>query len=113
MPTYNKLVRDKIPQIIEESGKKYTSEILNDHDYIKYLKLKSYEELDEYCASQSNEEAVEELADLLEVIHALATHHGFSMEEVEEVRKEKANKRGGFQEKIFLVEVEDGKQDES
>jgi predicted house-cleaning noncanonical NTP pyrophosphatase (MazG superfamily) len=113
MPTYNKLVRDKIPQIIEATGKKYTSEILNDTDYINYLKQKSYEELDEYCATQSNEEAVEELADLLEVIHALANYHGFSMEEVEKVRKEKEEKRGGFQEKIFLIEVEDGNPDES
>lgn len=87
--------------------------MLNDHDYIKYLKLKSYEELDEYCATQSNEEAVEELADLLEVIHALANYHGFSREEVEKVRKEKEEKRGGFQEKIFLIEVEDGNPDES
>jgi len=107
MPTYNKLVRDKIPQIIEKTGKKYTTEILNDQDYIKYLKEKSYEELDEYCAAQSNEEAVEELADLLEIIHALASHHDFSIEEVEKVRLEKAEKRGGFQEKIFLIEVED------
>ena len=113
MQTYNKLVRDKIPQIIEATGKKYTSKKLNDTDYIKYLKQKSYEELDEYCVALSNEEAVEELADLLEVIHALANYHGFSMEEVEEVRKEKLDKRGGFQEKILLIEVEDGKQDES
>lgn len=113
MSIYTKLVRDKIPQIIEDSGKKFTTEILNDHDYIKYLKLKSYEELDEYCASHSNEEALEELADLLEVIHALANYHGFSMEEVEEVRIAKADKRGGFKEKILLIEVEDGKQDES
>ncbi|MCA1318385.1 nucleoside triphosphate pyrophosphohydrolase [Bacillus tianshenii] len=107
MPTYNKLVRDKIPQIIEATGKKYTTEILNDQDYIKYLKEKSYEELDEYCAAQTNEEAVEELADLLEIIHALASNHGSSIEEVEKVRQEKAEKRGGFHEKIFLVEVED------
>ncbi|WP_404469627.1 phosphoribosyl-ATP pyrophosphohydrolase [Sutcliffiella horikoshii] len=113
MPTYNKLVRDKIPQIIEAKGKKYTSKKLNDTDYIKYLKQKGYEELDEYCTAQSKEEAVGELADLLEIIHALANYHGFSMEEVEKVRKEKADKRGGFQEKILLIEVEDGKQDES
>ena len=113
MPTYNKLVRDKIPQIIEAKRKKYTSKKLNDTDYIKYLKQKSYEELDEYCAAQSKEEAVEELADLLEIIHALVNYHGFTMEEVENVRIEKAEKRGGFQEKIFLIEVEDGKQDES
>ncbi|MGM0838016.1 MAG: nucleoside triphosphate pyrophosphohydrolase [Bacillota bacterium] len=110
MPIYNKLVRDKIPQVIEATGKNYTTEILNDQDYIKYLKEKSYEELDEYCASQSNEEAVEELDDLLEIIHALANYHGFSMEEVEKVRYEKAEKRGGFQEGIFLIEVKDAKQ---
>jgi predicted house-cleaning noncanonical NTP pyrophosphatase (MazG superfamily) len=50
---------------------------------------------------------VEELADLLEIIQALAKHHGSSIEEVEKVRKEKAEKRGGFEDKIFLIEVED------
>ncbi|WP_061808765.1 nucleoside triphosphate pyrophosphohydrolase [Rossellomorea vietnamensis] len=107
MPTYNKLVRDKIPQIIENTGKKFSTKILIDQDYIKYLKEKSYEELDEYCAAESNEEAVEELADLLEIIQALAKHHGSSIQEVEAARKEKAEKRGGFEEKIFLIEVED------
>jgi predicted house-cleaning noncanonical NTP pyrophosphatase (MazG superfamily) len=107
MPTYNKLVRDKIPQIIENTGKKFLTESLNDQDYIKYVKEKGYEELDEYCAAETNEEAVEELADLLEVIQALAKHHGSSLEEVEAVRKEKAEKRGGFEEKIFLIKVED------
>jgi predicted house-cleaning noncanonical NTP pyrophosphatase (MazG superfamily) len=107
MTTYHKLVRDQIPQIIENTGKKFSTEILNDQDYIKYLKEKSYEELNEYCAAESNEEAVEELADLLEIIQALAKHHGSSIEEVESVRKEKAEKRGGFEEKIFLIEVED------
>ncbi|QFT87682.1 hypothetical protein FIU87_03370 [Bacillus sp. THAF10] len=107
MPTYNKLVRDKIPQIIEATGKEYTTKILNDQDYIKHLKLKSYEELDEYCEAQSNEEAVEELADLLEIIHALGSYHGSSIEEVERVRQEKMEKRGAFQDKILLVEVED------
>jgi predicted house-cleaning noncanonical NTP pyrophosphatase (MazG superfamily) len=94
MPTYNKLVRDKIPQIIESKGKTFSATVLNDEDYIKYLKEKAYEEL-------------EELADLLEVIRALAKHHGSSTEEVEAVRKEKAEKRGGFEEKVFLIGVED------
>jgi predicted house-cleaning noncanonical NTP pyrophosphatase (MazG superfamily) len=107
MPTHNKLVRDKIPQIIESKGKKLSTKVLNDEDYIKYLKEKAYEELDEYCAAETDGEAVEELADLLEVIQALAKLHGASIEEVEAVRKAKAGKRGGFQEKIFLIEVED------
>jgi predicted house-cleaning noncanonical NTP pyrophosphatase (MazG superfamily) len=107
MPTYNKLVRDKIPQIIESKGKKLLTKVLNNEDYIKYLKEKAYEELDEYCAAETDGEAVEELADLLEVIRALAKHHGSSIEEVEAVRKDKAEKRGGFQEKLFLIVVED------
>jgi predicted house-cleaning noncanonical NTP pyrophosphatase (MazG superfamily) len=107
MPTYNKLVRDKIPQIIENNGKKLSTKVLNDEDYIKYLKEKAYEELDEYCAAETDGEAVEELADLLEVIRALGKHHGSSIEEVEAVRIDKVEKRGGFQEKVLLIEVED------
>ncbi|MEA3318676.1 MAG: nucleoside triphosphate pyrophosphohydrolase [Bacillota bacterium] len=107
MPVYNKLVRDKIPQIIEGTGKRYTAKILSDEDYIKYLKLKIYEELDEYSSAETNGEAAEELADLLEIVRALTGYHGYSMEEVEKVRMEKAEKRGGFKGKVFLVEVED------
>ncbi|MFC4321313.1 nucleoside triphosphate pyrophosphohydrolase [Litchfieldia salsa] len=106
MPVYNKLVRDRIPEIIEKTGKTFTTRILsNDDEYIKELKKKSYEELEEYMNAESN--ALEELADVLEIIHALAEGHGSSIEEVEAIRKEKAEKRGGFQEKIFLIEVED------
>ncbi|WGG46465.1 nucleoside triphosphate pyrophosphohydrolase [Rossellomorea sp. DA94] len=107
MPTYNKLVRDKIPQIIESKGKEFSTKILNDEDYIKYLKEKAYEELDEYCAAETDGEAVEELADLLEVIRALAKQHGSTYEEIEAVRKDKAEKRGGFKGKMFLIEVKD------
>ena len=107
MRTYNKLVRDKIPQIIESNGKAFSTKVLNNEDYIKYLKEKAYEELDEYCAAEMEGEAVEELADLLEVLRALATQHGSSIEEVEAVRIEKSEKRGGFKEKVYLIEVED------
>ncbi|WP_100333589.1 nucleoside triphosphate pyrophosphohydrolase [Bacillus alkalisoli] len=107
MPFYNKLVRDKIPNIIESTGKKFTTTILSDDEYIKELKKKSYEELEEYMATENNQEAKEELADLLEIIHTLANYHGSSIEEIEQIRKEKAQKSGRFQEKIFLVEVED------
>lgn len=107
MPTYNMLVRDKIPKIIESKGNKFSTKVLNDEDYIKYLKVKAYEELDEYCAAETDGEAVEELADLLEVIRALAKQHGSSIEEVEAVRIDKAEKRGGFEEKVFLIGVED------
>jgi predicted house-cleaning noncanonical NTP pyrophosphatase (MazG superfamily) len=107
MPIYNKLVRDRIPEVIESTGKKFTTRILNNEEYITELKNKSFEELEEYVQTKNNEDAIEELADLLEIIHALAEYHGASIEKVEEVRKVKAEKRGGFKEKIFLIEVED------
>jgi predicted house-cleaning noncanonical NTP pyrophosphatase (MazG superfamily) len=107
MPIYNKLVRDRIPEIIENDGKKLSTKILSDNDYIKSLKEKSFEELNEYVNTDNDADALEELADLLEIIHSLAECHGASIEKVEEIRKKKAEKRGGFKEKIFLIEVED------
>ena len=107
MPIHNKLVRDLIPEIIESIGRKFSLKILTNEEYIKELKNKSQEELAEYLNAENDKDAIEELADLLEIIHALAECHGASFEEVEEVRHKKAEKRGGFKEKIFLVEVED------
>lgn len=106
MPIYNKLVRDRIPEIIERTGKHCSTKVLNHDEYIKELKKKSQEELEEYIKAESNEEALEELADLLEVIHALSKYHGASIEQVEEIRLQKAKERGGFLGKIFLIEVE-------
>ena len=107
MPVHNKLVRDRIPEIIEATGKKYTTRVLNDKEYIDELKKKSFEELQEYVETDNKEDAIEELADVLEIMHALAEYHGSSMEKIEEVRRSKAAKRGGFKEKIYLIEVED------
>jgi predicted house-cleaning noncanonical NTP pyrophosphatase (MazG superfamily) len=107
MPTYNKLVRDRIPEIIEKEGKTYKTVILDDNQFKSELRKKLKEEVQEYLDAQNEQEAVEELADALEVIHALAEAHGVSIEELEQVRKTKAKERGGFEEKIFLIEVED------
>jgi predicted house-cleaning noncanonical NTP pyrophosphatase (MazG superfamily) len=107
MPVYNKLVRDFIPKVIENTGKKYTSRVLNDSEYITELKNKAFEELKEYINTKNKNDGVEELADLLEIIHALAEYHGSSIEEVEKIRKRKVMNRGRFKEKIFLIEVED------
>ncbi|WP_110063540.1 nucleoside triphosphate pyrophosphohydrolase [Cytobacillus oceanisediminis] len=107
MPTYNKLVRDRIPEIIAGTDKNYSTRILDQSEFIKELKKKSFEELNEYINTNNHAEALEELADLLEIIYALAESHGASIEKVEELRKQKAKKRGGFKEKIFLIEVEE------
>ena len=101
---YNKLVRDRIPEIIEASGKTCKTEILNDAEYLQMIDAKLDEELAEYHKDQN----IEELADLMEVIYAAAAARGYSIEQLEQVRAEKAAKRGGFQKKILLVEVVEG-----
>ena len=98
---YNKLVRDRIPEIIEASGKQCVCSTLSDTDYLTMLDQKLNEELAEYQESKS----MEELADLLEVIRAVATARGSSIEEVEAIRGDKAAKRGGFVKRILLSEV--------
>ena len=100
---YNKLVRDRVPEIIEASGKKCVTEILSDADYLRMADAKLDEELAEYHKDQN----IEELADLLEVIYAAVLAHGYTLEDLERVRAEKAEKRGGFSKRILLVEVEE------
>ncbi len=96
--THNKLVRDKIPEIIETSGKKAVFRTLSEDEYLEMLDQKLTEELNEYLADKS----MEEIADLLEVVHAVVKARGSSMEEVERIRIRKKEKRGGFEHRIFL-----------
>lgn len=98
---YNKLVRDLIPDIIAASGRQCTTSVLSDADYLTMLDVKLNEELAEYQESKS----MEELADLLEVIRAVAVARGSSIEEVEQIRQDKAAKRGGFEKRLLLTEV--------
>ena len=77
---------------------------MNDEDYLRMIDAKLDEELAEYHKDQS----IEELADLMEVIFAAASARGYSIEQLEQVRAEKAEKRGGFRKKILLVEVVEG-----
>lgn len=107
MPVYNKLVRDRIPEIISQSGKTCSTRILNEKEYIKEVRQKLDEELTEYKTAENNEEALEELADLLELIHAATAVHGADFNKLEAIRQQKAEKRGGFSERVFLIEVED------
>ena len=99
--TYNKLVRDNIPAIIEAKGAACETEILSDTDYLRLLDAKLDEELTEYHQDQN----IEELADLMEVIYACAKARGYTVAELESVRAEKAAKRGGFDRKILLKTV--------
>ena len=107
MPISNKLVRDGIPSIISLDNKKYTMNVLEPAQHELEIKRKLDEELKEYQKASSNEEAVEELADLLELIHAVLPLHNSTIEELEQVRLAKRDKRGGFDKGYYLIEVED------
>jgi predicted house-cleaning noncanonical NTP pyrophosphatase (MazG superfamily) len=98
---YDKLIRDRIPEIIELKGKKAVVEVLDDDSYVRYLDKKLGEELEEYLESGS----VEELADLVEVIYALLDAKEISFEEFEKMRLAKAGERGAFRKKLLLKEV--------
>jgi len=98
---YNKLVRDRIPEIIEADGKTCVTEILSDAKYLEMLDDKLDEELSEYQESRS----LEELADLLEVIRAIVRARSWTWEQLEQIRREKATRRGGFEKKLLLKEV--------
>ena len=102
--TYNKLVRDLIPDIIEASGNKCRTRVLSDEEYLEMLDAKLDEELAEYHADKN----LEELADLLELIRAAAIARGYTLEELETARAEKTKERGGFEKKILLVDVTEG-----
>lgn len=101
--TYNKLVRDRIPEIIEESGKRCKSQVLEDEEYLRMIDAKLDEELAEYHKEQN----IEELADLMEVIYAAVLARGYSVNQLEEIRAAKAEKRGTFKKRLFLLEVEE------
>ena len=98
---HNKLVRDRIPEIIEASGRTCITEVLANDAYIQALDAKLSEELAEYQQSKS----LEELADLLEVMGAVVKARGYTWDDLTRVRKEKRAQRGAFEQRIFLKEV--------
>ena len=102
MKIHNKLVRDKIPEIIENNGEHCETQILNTEEYLKELNIKLQEELNEYLSAQTTTEQVEELADLEEVLRAVLDAKEVSYQKFEEVRTQKVNKRGAFKNRIYL-----------
>ena len=100
---YNKLVRDRIPEIIRADGKRLKSRVLDDTEHLEALLKKLEEEVAELVEARN----VEEMADVHEVLIALAEALHIDRQELEKVRRGKAAKRGGFQQKIFLEEVQD------
>lgn len=99
---YNKLVRDKIPEIIEADGKSAKTHVLNNEDYLQELINKLFEEFEEFKADNS----VDELADIQEVLLAIADALDIAPSELAHTMAEKAVERGAFKKRIYLESVE-------
>ena len=100
--TYNKLVRDRIPEIIAATGSRPKTRVLDEAEYISELRRKLLEEVEEFNISNDTEE----LADILEVLFAIASQMGIEPMLLNELRQSKKDKRGGFEAKVFLINVE-------
>jgi len=98
---YNKLVRDKIPEIIKQKGENPITHIANDEEYWEKLKEKLEEEVKEFLENSNQEE----LVDILEVIYAIQDFKKINKEKLENLRKKKAEERGRFKNKIILDKV--------
>jgi len=101
MKIYNKLVRNKIPEVIAADNKTCNTEILSDEVFLEELDKKLLEEVKEYLSCGD----IEELADIEEVVEAILKAKNITRQQLESIRFEKAEKRGGFDKKIFLISV--------
>ncbi|OPL07326.1 MAG: phosphoribosyl-ATP pyrophosphohydrolase [delta proteobacterium ML8_F1] len=101
MIVYNKLVRDKIPQIIADANKEFKTHIVDREEAVRYLLDKFDEEIEEFKEAY----AKEELADILELVHGLAYQLNYDLEEIEAIRAQKYENRGGFEARIILDHV--------
>ncbi len=97
-----KLVRDKIPEIIRAEGRNPKVEVLDDEGYERALCAKVIEEATEFAAADTDSHALEEAADVLEVIRARLGLRGLSLDDVERVRLQKNEARGSFNERLFM-----------
>ena len=98
---YNKLVRDKIPEIVKKKGEVPITHIASDNEYWEKLKEKLKEEIDEFM-KEGNEN---ELVDILEVVYAISDYKKIDKKQLKLLRKKKAEERGGFKDKIILDEI--------
>ncbi|MEK7630993.1 MAG: nucleoside triphosphate pyrophosphohydrolase [Patescibacteria group bacterium] len=104
MKIFRKLVRDNVPEIMIKDGSKPTTRVLAEPEYLKALDDKLLEEVQEL--RHGDEDRKEEMADIYEVLDAMAKVHGFSKEDILRIQEEKRTRRGGFEKRIFLESAE-------
>jgi len=105
MKIYNKLVRDKIPKIIEDSGNSCSVRALNDEDYFLELKKKLVEESSEALDAKNDFDLMQEIADIYEVIDSIIDFKNFDKSGIIKIQNLKREKRGAFSKRIFLEDV--------
>jgi predicted house-cleaning noncanonical NTP pyrophosphatase (MazG superfamily) len=103
---YNKLVRDRVPAILLAGGRKSVTRTVHGAELLKALRAKIDEEVAEYDTAIDDEHAATELADLLEVVMAIAKRRGYGEAAIQQLRADKAARRGAFDLGFFLVEAE-------
>lgn len=109
MKPYNKMVRDSVPDIIEESGFRYKAERISSSGYFRALEAKLQEEINEFVETES----LEELADIMEVVFAIAKAKGYSEEDLAKEREKKRKLKGGFEQGIILKAVDKSYKDKT
>lgn len=100
---YNKLVRDRIPEIIEADGREYGIKVMDDAEYKQALLTKLIEEAQEVATADSDDERIKELADLQEVLDSIVTAFEISGDDIQKRQTERRQERGGFQKRIKLL----------
>ncbi len=102
MTLYKKLVRDKIPEIVLRDGRAVKIRTADTQEFDRFLKQKFMEETEKFFESFEKDE----LADMLQLVHACAEFHGWSMDDLEDLRKKKLDEKGGFSRRIILESIE-------
>lgn len=98
MKVYDKLVRDRIPEIIESSGNKCEIEVVSDEIALEYL----YKKLNEEVSELLEDKNLDEIADVMEVLFAIGSKYGYSEDDVLGIRNKKKDSRGGFENNLIL-----------
>jgi predicted house-cleaning noncanonical NTP pyrophosphatase (MazG superfamily) len=103
---YNKLIRDRILEIIERAGKKPYWRVLNNKEYLKEVKKKILEEAKELVKAKKRKVVIDEIIDIQELIDVLALRIGLTKSQIRKQQKIKNRKRGGFKKQLFLIKTE-------
>lgn len=100
---YNKLVRDRMPEILRAQGGEPDMRVLDEAEFKKLIRLKLLADAGELRVAATREDVIKELADVLEIAEAIAAVEGIPMEEILKIKAARRAERGGFEKQIYLI----------